>query len=74
MKKIAAVPCALIICLLTACVDVCGFSRGDANTTYNWPYSNNGTTASGEFTTNDYGQATIDVPEGTDCGKVAFSK
>jgi hypothetical protein len=74
MKKIIVVLCALGVCLLTACVDVCGFNQGDANTTYTWSYSNNGTTGSGEFTTNEYGQASIEVPEGTDCGKVTIKQ
>ena len=65
-KKILVVLCALAVCLLTACDDFCGFSHGDANTTYKWSYSNNGTTSSGEFDTNEYAQASFDVPEGTD--------
>lgn len=73
MKKIKVMLCALVLCLLNACVDACGLN-GDANTTYTWSYSNNGTTGSGEFTTNEYGQASFDVPDGTDCSKVNVQK
>jgi len=41
-----------------------------SNTTYTWSYANNGTHSSGEFTTNEYGQASFEVPEDTDCSKV----
>jgi hypothetical protein len=68
MKKMLVMLCALVACLFAACVNVCGFPDGDANTTYSWSYSNNGTTGSGEFTTNEYGQGSFDVPDGTDCG------
>jgi hypothetical protein len=70
MKKINLIVCALAVCLLSACLDVCGFTQGDPNTSYTWSYSNNGTTSSGSFTTNQYGQASFDVPEGTDCNKL----
>ena len=72
MKKIWLL-CALVICL-TACDDVCGFKEGDPNTTYTWTYINNGTTSSGEFTTNEYGQAAFDVPDGTECNKLEIKK
>jgi hypothetical protein len=70
MKKINLIVCALVVCLLSACIDTCGFTHGEPNTSYTWSYTNNGTTSSGSFTTNEYGQGTFDVPEGTDCGKV----
>jgi hypothetical protein len=44
MKKILVMLCAIVVCLFAACVNVCGFPDGDANTTYTWSYSNNGTT------------------------------
>lgn len=74
MKKINVVLCVLVTCLLTACEEYCGFTRGDPNTTYKWSYSNNGTTSSGEFTTNEYGQASFEVPDDTDCNKVELKK
>ena len=74
MKKIKVMLCALVLCLHTACVDTCGFGDGEATTTYTWSYSNNGTTGSGEFTTDQYGQASIEVPEDTDCSKVVVHK
>lgn len=71
MNKIkVATLCALVACLLTACDDFCGFSHGEANTTYTWSYSKDGKTSSGEFKTNEYGQASFDVPDGTDCNAV----
>jgi hypothetical protein len=73
MKKIVVMLCALIVCLLSACAD-CGFSHGNPSTTYKWSYDNNGTTSSGEFTTNEYGQATFEVPDGTDCNKVTVKE
>lgn len=75
MKKILVMPCVLALCLLTACFDFCGFNHGKANTTYTFSYSNpNGTTTSGEFRTNEYGQATFDTNEGIDCGKVTITE
>ena len=50
--------------------DTCGYDQGKPNTTYRWTYTNNGTTSSGEFTTDQYGEAGFDVPAGTDCSKV----
>jgi hypothetical protein len=73
MKRIKVLVCAFAAGLLVACND-CGFSHGDANTTYTWSYNNNGTTSSGEFTTNEYGQATFEVPDNTDCNKVEVKK
>jgi hypothetical protein len=72
MKKINLVLCVLIACLLTACEDTCGFPDGQPNTTYEWSYTKDGTTSSGTFTTNQYGQGSFNVPEGTDCSKVDF--
>ena len=72
MKKIIML-CALVACL-TACTDACGFRNGDPNTTYTWSYTTNGPTSSGEFTSNEYGQAAFDVPEDTDCNKVEVKK
>jgi hypothetical protein len=57
MKMTNVVLCVLVACLLTACDEFCGFTHGDPDTTYKWSYTNNGTTSSGEFTTNEYGQA-----------------
>lgn len=58
-----------------ACDDFCGFSHGEPHTRYKWSYTNNnGTTSSGEFDTNEYGQATFDVPEDTDCNRVEVKK
>lgn len=74
MKKINVVLCVLIACLFTACDEYCGFTQGDSNTTYTWTYTNNGTTSSGEFTTNEYGQASFEVPDDTDCNKVGVKK
>ena len=70
MKKINVVMCALAVCLLTACDDFCILTKGAPNTTYTWSYTNNGTTSSGEFTTDDYGGSSFGVPEDTDCSKV----
>jgi hypothetical protein len=72
MKKIKVMLCALIVCLLNACLDTCGFTQGEPKTTYDWSYTKDGTTSSGTFTTNEYGQGSFDVPEGTDCNKVTF--
>lgn len=75
MKKILVMPCVLALCLLTACLDFCGYREGDANTKYVWSYTNpDGTTTSGEFETNQYGQATFDTNEGVDCNKVTITK
>ncbi|MFY9618669.1 MAG: hypothetical protein WAM70_17045 [Pyrinomonadaceae bacterium] len=73
MKKINVALCILAF-LLTACDEFCGFTRRDPNTTYKWSYSNNGTTPSREFTTNEYGQASFEVPDDTDCNKVEVKK
>jgi len=68
-------PCALTLCLFTACFDFCGFTHGEANATYTFSYTNpDGTTTSGEFTTIDYGQGSFDVPENIDCNKVSVTK
>ena len=68
-------PCALALCLLTGCFDFCGFTHGEANTSYEWSYTNpDGTTTTGGFDTNEYGQSSFDVPEGTDCSKVTINK
>jgi hypothetical protein len=72
MKKINLIVCALVVCLLSACLDTCGFIHGEALTSYSWSYTKDGTTSSGTFTTNEYGQGSFDVPEGTDCSKVDF--
>jgi hypothetical protein len=48
--------------------------HGDPNTTYEWSYTNNGQTSAGEFTTNEYGQASFDVPEDVDCNKLEITK
>lgn len=76
MKKTLLTLCALSLCLLTACFDdFCGFTHGEANTTYVWTYTNpDGTTSSGTFTTNPYGQGSFDVPTGTDCNRVNINK
>lgn len=75
MKKILVVLCVLAFCLLTACLDFCGFSNGDANTTYTFSYTNpDGTTTSGEFETNEYGQGSFDVPENINCSQVTVTK
>ena len=74
MKKISIMLCALFVSLLTACTDTCGFMHGDPNTTYTWSYTNNGVTSAGEFTTNEYGQATFDVPEDTNCNNLKIDK
>jgi hypothetical protein len=75
MKKInVAMLCVLVAWLLTACDGFCGFPDGDPKTTYEWSYTNNGTTSSGSFTTNEYGQASFDVPDGTDCSKVEVKR
>jgi hypothetical protein len=71
MKKTkVAMLCALVACLLTACDDFCIITKGAPKTTYTWSYTNNGTTSSGEFTTDQYGDSSFDVPDGTDCNKV----
>jgi hypothetical protein len=73
MRRILVGLCALAVCLLTACP--CGYSHGDANSTYTWSYKNtDGTTSSGEFTTNEYGQAAFDVPDNVDCNEVTVTK
>jgi len=73
MKKTVML-CASVAFLITAC-DFCGFTQGDPNTTYTWSYTAaNGTKSSGEFTTNEGGQASFDVPEGTDCQRVDVKK
>jgi hypothetical protein len=69
MKKISVMLCAFVACLFTAC-DTCGYDQGKPKTIYTWTYTNNGTTSSGEFETDEYGQAGFDVPSGTDCSKV----
>lgn len=75
MKKILLVLCVLSLCLLTACLDFCGFSHGEANTTYTWTYTNpDGTTQSDNFKTNEYGQGSFSVPENIDCNKVTINK
>ena len=74
MKKIKVALCVLSACLLIACDEFCGFSHGEPHTTYTWSYDNNGTTASGEFTTNEYWQASFDVPDDTDCNEVEVKK
>lgn len=74
MKKASVMLCAFVACLLTSCTDTCGFGDGKANTTYTWSYSKNGTTSSGEFTTNEYGQGSFEVPEDTDCNKVTLKE
>jgi hypothetical protein len=74
-KKILIGLCALAVCLLTACLDFCGFDHGDANSTYTWSYTNtDGTKSSGEFTTNQYGQGSFDVPDNVDCNQVTVTK
>lgn len=73
MKKILIGLCALAICLFTACP--CAYTHGEANPTYTFSYANSdGTTTSGEFTTNEYGQANFDVPDNIDCNKVTVTK
>lgn len=75
MKKILFTLCALFLCLFTACFDFCGFTHGEANTVYDWNYTNpDGTTSSGSFKTNPYGQGSFDVPENVDCNKVTINK
>jgi hypothetical protein len=74
MKKIKVILCALALCLYASCIDTCGFSGGEPNTTYTWSYTNNGVTSAGEFTTNDYGQASFDVPEDVECNRVELKK
>ena len=65
----------LALCLLTGCLDFCGFSHGDANAKYLFSYTNpDGTTASGEFTTNQYGQDSFDAGTDTDCSQVTVTK
>jgi hypothetical protein len=75
MKKIPIGLCVLALCLLTACLDFCGVSHLKGNTKYTYSYTNpDGTTHSDEFMTNEYGQATVDVPPGTDCGAVKIEE
>ncbi|PYS80929.1 MAG: hypothetical protein DMF67_18700 [Acidobacteria bacterium] len=75
MKKVPVTLCALALCLLTGCLDFCGFSHGDANSKYKYSYTNpNGTTTSGDFTTNEYGQGSFEVGTDTDCSKVTITK
>ena len=73
MKKINVILCAFLACLLTACKD-CGFTEGEPYTTYEWSYTKDGTTSSGKFTTNEYGQGSFEAPEGTDCSKVTLKE
>ena len=48
MKKILVMVSVFSLCLLTACLDFCGFTHGDANTEYKWSYTNpDGTTSPG---------------------------
>jgi hypothetical protein len=75
VKKILLGLCVLAVCLLTGCFDFCGFTHGEANTTYTFSYTNpDGTTTTGEFNTNPYGQGSFDVKEDTDCSKVTVTK
>jgi hypothetical protein len=47
----------------------------DANSTYTFSYTNpDGTTTTGRFDTNQYGQGSFDVNEGIDCSKVTINK
>jgi hypothetical protein len=75
VKKISIGLCALALCLLTACLDFCGFKEGKARTTYTWSYTDSdGQTHSGEFTTNEYGQGSFDTPTSVDCSKVSIGE
>jgi hypothetical protein len=65
---------ALDLCLMTAC-GTCASVTLNPNTTYKWTHANpDGTTTSGEFTTNEYGQAMYDVPSNVDCGGVRIEE
>jgi hypothetical protein len=67
--------CALALCLLTACLDFCGFKEGKAHTTYTWTYTDsNGTTHSDEFTTDAYGMGSFETPTSVDCGSVKIEE
>ena len=73
MKKVPAPLLSLALCLLTAC-ELCGVSRVKANTTYNWTYTADGQTHTGTFQTNEYGQASFEVPSGVDCSGVKIEE
>lgn len=69
MRKISIGLCVLALALITACT--CATAVLSATTTYKWSYNNTaGTVTSGEFTTNEYGQAMFDVPSDVDCNRV----
>ena len=73
MKKTAIGLCALALCFLTACLDFCGVTRLEGKKVYEWSYTySDGAPTSGTFETDQYGQATFDVPSDVDCGKVSI--
>ena len=74
MKKTYLGLCALALCLMMAC-GTCSSVTLNPNTTYKWTYANpDGTTTSGEFSTNEYGQAMYEVPSNVDCGGVRIEE
>ena len=74
MKKIQVMLCALLVCLLTACDEFRGVSHLEPKTRYEWSYTKDGTTSTGTFTTNEYGQASFPAPDDTDCTGVELKK
>jgi hypothetical protein len=74
VRKFSLGLCTLALYLLTACT--CALAQPlNANTTYKWSYANpDGTTTTGEFTTNEYGQAMFEAPSNVECGRVTFEE
>jgi hypothetical protein len=67
--------CVIALCPLTACVDFCGVTQANPNTTYTFSYTHSdGQNYSGEFTTNEYGQGSFTVIDDVDCGKVTIKE
>lgn len=61
--------------MLTACLDFCWYKGDKGNTTYTWSYTDSdGQAHSGEFMTNEYGQASFDTPTSVDCSKVTIGE
>lgn len=73
MRKISIALCAFALYMVTACT--CATGQLNSNATYKWTYTaSDGTTSSGEFTTNEYGQAMFEVPPNVECGSVSIEE
>lgn len=72
MKKMHIVACVITLFLLTAC---CGATQLKSNAKYKWTYTfSNGETRTGEFETNEFGQASFDPGENVDCGAITLEE